>query len=405
MFELLLCFLVHRAKSRATPHATIGFLFAKYFSAAQKGDVTMFRRLFRPKPLTKAQGRKTLVWSALFGLSTGVASLWVLKTGEPDLLFSGIARMMVVLQKPFTKVNMEFDHVSGSFDKGTLDFRNLRVRSDKGVAQMDVTFDRLAVDFGVGTSGLMRGNPFLVRDALASSDPTEAVVVERVLAKGVKGFMTVLKRTPEKPLPNILLGDVFLANVNVMVGDGHGRTEPLIFPPIRIDSLHMARYHLRKPVNVLLFNTTASGQVGSAPFEIQPKQLVSAGVPVEFISKFLRPPLSWVRTGDARVRVDMSPSEKVPGQWLVKVELSLKGPAEAIAIYGDAANSQIANYLNDRDVSVRAEVVVAEDPGNETRFVEELNQEFAKELAVRAAAPVVEAAVAAAGAIKSWWPW
>ncbi len=304
---------------------------------------------------------------------------------------------------------MTFATCWGSLESGKLDVTNLRVKTRTNSRfSADLAFERLGIDLGSTTTDLLRRDLSFLRASLESLDDQRVVIVSKLAARGVVGDFALLVRHPETPLPNVLIREVTLQDVDVTLADGHQRSIPLQFPPIKIDAMQMSMYRLRKPLNALLFGSTGQGTVGGAPFFVEKSKLLTASVPVEFLSSFLRPPLSWIKMGNARVRVAMEPVPGSGGTWAVETTLSLHGSAESgdASVYG-AATSQVTAYLNDREVAVSAKEEITEDPANEDAFLQKINQKFATLVLAKVGGAVVAGAAAgavnAAKSVKSWW--
>lgn len=349
---------------------------------------------------------------ALFaGIATagvGVGSYYVLLTGQPASLFSPVLSTVCVLQRPFTGLNIAFDDVSGNLSDGRLDFKNFRVKWRNGgwlsgvsrKVDCDLTMTRFSVDMGDEVANMVLRDAKSLATRIDSLDDAAEVHIPHVEAQGVKGDCTILIRNPQTPLPNIVFDHLSLQDVNVVVGDGFKREKPLVFPPLDVRSLELKPYRLRKPINSALFHASGNGSVGQKPFSIsstpKTRQLV-AQVPVEFISSFLRPPLSWVKEGHVEVKVKLDPSTKKSGAWIAETSLTfsdgllVQAPApstEEKDVYQQAAG-QIVSVLSKNGVSVTAREEVLEDPKNEDQFISEMGQKYALLVLTKAGAAAI----------------
>jgi hypothetical protein len=141
-------------------------------------------------------------------------------------------------------------------------------------------------------------------------------------------------------------------------------------------------------VNAVLFNAEGSGMMGEAPFAFERRKSVTATVPVQFISSKLRPPLNWVKTGSAQVKMNMAPITGATNKWNVTVSLSLKvGPRKQesfcckplfffffsskgntepgdLSQFGETTNL-LAAYMDNKEFTLVGKQEIDEDPANE----------------------------------------
>lgn len=346
----------------------------------------------------------------------GFGSWVVLRTGQPEFLFSPAFRSICWLQRPLTGLSVGFDSVQGDLSEGQLSFKNLRVKwQDTGLFGLvpqkfrcDLTAEQLSVNLGHDNAEqLLRNTQEFVR-RIDSLEDTDTVVFPLVSASGVKGDFTMLIRHPETPLPNVVIKALALSDVSVTLADGFRRPQPLVFPPLRIDALRMDPYRVRRPVNAVFFSGAGKGAFGDRPFSFGPAangRSIDASVPVELVGhRFLRPPLSWISHGTLRVQVQLQP--KGPRKWLASAnvafgdKVTVQGPAgEEDGLFGQAT-SQIVSYLSSNQVSVQATEEINEDVSNEDKFLNELGAKFAVLV-------VAKAGAAAFDQLKkktsSWW--
>jgi hypothetical protein len=208
--------------------------------------------------VTRALTRAAVVGGVVLG--AGVGSWVTLNSGSPAFLFSPVLKGLLLVQRPFTGIAVSFDSCSGALQDGRLSFSNLRVvwrKSTSLVPQKfncDLTFQTLIINMGSVTADMLLRdtNHFVKR--LDSLDNEQEIVLDKIAASGVSGDFTMLIRHPETPLPNVQIKTLALKDVNVIVRDGFRRETPLVFPPLKIDSMLIESYHFRKAKQCCAFS-------------------------------------------------------------------------------------------------------------------------------------------------------
>lgn len=345
-------------------------------------------------------------------LGAGVGIYGALTTGKPAFLFGPFFRFSAALQRPFTGLAVSFSEARQE-GSGNFAFKDLHVKWEhngwlavKRKFDCDMKFDSLEVEMGADNFWEFMRNTTDFFDRIDSLDDDLCVVIPRVAVEGLTGSLTMLVRKPETPPPNLVISNLQVRGVrNFALADRFMRPAPLKFPELDVESLEIAPYRFRKPLHTFMFKANGSGFVGKKLFQLTTStngsRTISAQVPVEFISSFLRPPLSWIKQGSAQVKMALEPvAGSTPAKWTAATSLSLvpltvdsdvetKEGDSFIGLLKSANKDVLKSYMTKDQFNVSAKVECLEDPKNEDKFIQEMGIRFATLVITNAAASAV----------------
>lgn len=185
----------------------------------------------------------------------------------------------------------------------------------------------------------------------------------------------------------------------MVVADGWQRVQPLVFPVIDVSTLHLAPYHVRRPGHAALLHASGKGFIGNKPFHIARRQELSVSLPVEWLSSFLRYPLSHIKSGAARVLVRLS--QDGPGKWEAVAQLSVAGDKRLDSSgVADVATQQVLAYMDATSLNLAAKTTLDADAEDEERFVSQLATQFSVVILKQAGIKLLQTETA--GMLGSW---
>lgn len=340
----------------------------------------------------------------------GTGIYTVLMTGQPRWLFDPFLSGCVRMQEPFTGLRLRWDSVEGSLGQGRFHFTGFKAIWMGGGLfgfgngrkfDCDVSVKEVVVELGRDTARLLLRDGKKLSANMDSLDDSVAVSVPKLHLSGLSGNWIMRVRNPLTPLPNVRVEDLKLESVsNLTVVDTWNRAAPLAFPVVDVEMLQVAPYVVRKPAHSLLLHADGTGRVGGKPFRVEQKKTLQAALPFEWITRLTRPPLSYVKSGAAKIVVSLKPQRGSPNKWDASLELAITGEkrVQRSDTGTDLPTQAVLSYLDHNIVSLKVRSAeIRSDIEDEDRFLQDIGLALGIQLVAEAATS------SAAKAVSSWW--
>jgi hypothetical protein len=234
---------------------------------------------------------------------SSIALLWYALTGGNEELFNRAMKLLFGASNAVSKIKVSFSSVTGSMKDGVYHFKDF--------VYVDETKDK-SINVSLKELRVVCHESFLeVAKKGLDKKLDEGFVFQHYEASGGEIKITIRKRE-RKPDPNILFKLMRMRDVTVFFTDATLEKTPheIRFPPNHIESLECHDLHTQKPQILfrdMTLNSNLKGTIGTGTYSLEKGHWQLQGIPLQFVSDTLEPPLNWFSAASLDFSANVGP--------------------------------------------------------------------------------------------------